>query len=361
MDISIIIPTMNRPELLLRLVRYFDTLEFKGQILIGDSSRPEVFHAAASALDKYRGSLNLTHHHLPGRSVAAAVVEMNQYLSTRYVCLVADDDFIVPATTAKCIEFLNNHPDYVAAHGLGVLISSLSGDSSTIANAGYYPQTIMEEGTAATRLSRHLGSYSVTLFSVHRTEVWRKMFMNTPLPSKSPQYCDKTFTDELLQCCLSVVYGKVKQVDGLYLVRQVHDERYLLPTWFAWLNNERWHPSYLHFRTQLAQAIANEDCIPIPDAERIVDSAFATYLSWVVTNNAAKPNRLREHARSIPILRRAWQLMRELRVKIQPAKIISLSSLLHTSSPYHQDFFPVFSAVTRGNEVKKITASHASA
>src|SRR3989344_3519195 len=100
MEASIIIPTMNRPKLLLRLIHYFDLLEFRGKILIGDSSNAEIFQEAASALENYQGRLDICHRHLPGRSVAAAVLGMNEYLATSYVCLVPDGDFIVSRAIA---------------------------------------------------------------------------------------------------------------------------------------------------------------------------------------------------------------------------------------------------------------------
>ena len=118
MEVSLIIPTMNRPKLLLRLISYYASLKFEGKILIGDSSNAEIFRETARALESYKGSLDIWHRHLPGRSVAAAVLDMNEYLTTPYACLIPDDDFLVPRTLANCIQFLDSHPDYVAAHGV---------------------------------------------------------------------------------------------------------------------------------------------------------------------------------------------------------------------------------------------------
>ena len=67
------------------------------------SSSLTIFQEVNSVLTAYQNSLNINHYHLPGRSVAAAVQEMNAYVTTAYVCLVGDDDFIVPAAiTTSC-------------------------------------------------------------------------------------------------------------------------------------------------------------------------------------------------------------------------------------------------------------------
>ena len=351
MEVSLIIPTMNRPKLLLRLISYYASLKFEGKILIGDSSNAEIFRETARALESYKGSLDIWHRHLPGRSVAAAVLDMNEYLTTPYACLIPDDDFLVPRTLANCIQFLDSHPDYVAAHGVGALISSSMGDSESIDGAGFYPLTTSDEATASARLSKHLESYSVSLFSVYRSETWRRMFINTPTPSEAPQSCDKSFVDELLPCCLSVIYGKIKQIDGLYIVRQAHGDRYLLPTWFSWLTRVNWRPSYLYFRSHLAQALSIEDRIAISESENTVDRLFSIYLKRSIANKERRLHWLRRFARKSQTLRSIWRALNDTRDWIQPGRRLSLACLLSPSSPYHEDFAPVFNAVTRVNAV----------
>lgn len=347
MDISIIVPTMNRPKMLLRLIRYFDALGFRGKLLVGDSSDAAIFQEAAIALENYRNHLDIQHLYLPGHSVAAAVKELNEYANTRFVCLVPDDDFVVPKTMAKCIQFLDRHLDYVAAHGIGALISS-SGDSGAIDNASFYAQTIADDRTAETRLSKHLEHYSVSLFSVYRLDTWRQMFIDIPAPSELPQCCDKAFVDELLPCCLSVIYGKIKQIDGLHVVRQVHGGRYLLPAWFLWFTNANWHPSYLYFRSRLAQAISREDGIAISRAESIVDRSFATYLKKWIADEGPKSHWLRRFAGNSQTLRLMWRFVNDVRDRMQPGRRLSLACLLSPSSPYREEFLPVFNAVVGG-------------
>lgn len=355
MDISIIVPTMNRPKMLLRLIRYFDSVEFGGKILIGDSSDAAIFQEADNALENYRNRLDILHLYLPGRSVAAAVKELNVYVNTRFVCLVPDDDFVVPKTMAKCIQFLDRHLDYVAAHGFGALITS-PGDPAAIDDVYFYKQTVADDGTAETRLSKHLEHYSVSLFSVYRVDTWHRMFIDIPTSSELPQCCDKAFVDELLPCCLSVIYGKIKQIDGLHVVRQGHGGRYLLPTWFLWLTNANWRPSYLYFRNRLAQAISSEDRIAMSDAESIVDRSFATYLKrWIAKEEPRLHwfrkflHWLRKFARKSQALRSIWHALNDIRDWIQPGRRLSLAYLMNPSSPYHEEFLPVFNAVTRVN------------
>jgi glycosyltransferase domain-containing protein len=347
MDVTLFIPTMNRPDLLFRLIDYYDSLRFNGKIIIGDSSITEVFIKTASTLRYYVDRLDIEHYHFPGLRQGAAVLEMNKFLTTSYACLLGDDDFIIPTTINNCIEFLENNNDYIAVNGSGVCIASSSGDSSHISTASFYCQTIMEEVNASDRLLKHFENYSVSLFSVFRSEIWLKMFNNIPLPSELPQCCDNSFASELLPCCLSVVYGKIKQIDGLYLIRQVHDNRYLLPTWYSWITNEIWYSSYMYFRNQLAKAISIKDQISFVKAEDIVDLAFSIYLAKIIPNSTIKSNWLIDNIRKNPVLSRVIRNIRDLLYsKITSRGKISLSSLTNPSSPYYKDFVPVFNMVT---------------
>ncbi|GAB2182046.1 hypothetical protein DLREEDagrD3_22690 [Denitratisoma sp. agr-D3] len=347
MDLSIIIPTMNRPDLLLRLLGYYFAVGFDGCILVGDSSSEALFMQASRDMEKFRGRLHIHHVHLPGRSVAAAVMEMNAHVATHYVCLVADDDFIVPAGAEQCIAYLDGNPDYVAAHGVGILIASTSGRADEITGASAYPQTVREESGAAQRLLAHLAHYRVVLFSVHRVATWRRMFAQTPIPALAPGLGDKTFADELLPCCLSVAMGKVKEVDGLYLVRQVHDERYLLPNWFAWINTASWQGSYQYFRDQLADVLQAQDGVSAESARSSVDEAFRRYISAMAAADHQVPSQIRAYARQVRVMRWLWGSLQRMRERVTGGRVVSLQSLQWPRSLYHADFLPVYRAVTQ--------------
>ena len=346
MDVTVMIPTMNRGDMLLRLIKYYDSLAFDGRILIGDSSSDDAFRRSVEAVRPYTNRLHIEHVHVPGHSVSGAIRMLTERIETGFVCLVPDDDFVVPRMMGQCIEFLNRNREYVAAHGSGLLIASLLNEKNIHA-AGPYPQPKIEAETAEARIMEHFGGYAVGLFSVHRTQVWKSMFAELPDPATQPERCDKSFIDELLPNCLSVVYGKVKEIDGLYLVRHVHASRYLLPTWFDWLRSEKWAPTYGHVRRVLSNAISAQDGTEIVLAEAVVDRAFSLYLHNVICRPVPKlPGRLERIARASTIATLAWRSLRALRERFRPDQRISLKSLLNHTSPFADDFAPVFRAVT---------------
>ena len=88
---------------------------------------------------------------------------------------------------------------------------------------------------------------------------------------------DKSFT-ELLPSCMASIQGKVKQLDSLYLIRQAHDARYVLPGFMDWIANVDWPDSYEMFRQRLAMELVDQDGISMEKAERVVCDAFQSYI-----------------------------------------------------------------------------------
>lgn len=340
MDITLLIPTLNRPDLLIRELRYYQSMNFGGKILIGDSSNAPTAKVITDSLSQFANSLEIHYRYLPSCSDARVLQTLAEEATTSYVAFIADDDFLVPAGIARCVDFLDGHSDYVAAHGVGVNIGSHSGNAGVVDYAGYYQQSIVEGATAAQRLNAHLAHYTVSLFSVHRIDVWRAMFKD------APRLADKSFGSELLPCCLSVVGGKIKQLDGLYLIRQDHHKRYLLPGWYEWMTNEAWYPSYVTFRECLAEAIVRQDGMSLDEARQTVDQSFSFYLARVISGPSPKISMWRQVAKRIPGARKVRRALQVLRAGMS-ADIMSLRALLNPSSPYYAAFMPVHNAVTQ--------------
>lgn len=344
--LTIIIPTLNRSEFLIRLLNYFAHTNFKHCIAIGDSSDSFHVEETKEAIKKIGEKLEIVYREYPGLSCYAAQKQLIQSVDTRYIVGLADDDFLVPNGLDRCIDFLENHSDYIAAHGFGVIVSTLKSDELygkdlIIDN---YRQPIIENENAKERLLELLENYSVPVYSVHRTRAFRVMW--------SDKIEDYSF-GELLPCCLSVILGKIKQLKCFYLVRQDHDKRYLSPDLYDWITNSRWQSSYKIFQDCLTEELSKQESIVLDEAKEVVKQGFWAYLgnamvkkwqSRYAQNGSGLYSELRGLARRIPGLRSAWHKARSF----MPGRNheMSLEALLRPSSPYHDDFMPIYRALT---------------
>ncbi|MFA4905591.1 MAG: TIGR00180 family glycosyltransferase [Candidatus Margulisiibacteriota bacterium] len=333
--LTIVIPTMNRSDFLIRLLNYYANTGYKHRILIGDSSDPTHVEQAKNAIKEMEGKLSIIYQECPGLGVGACLQKLMKSISTPYVAVLSDDDYLVPNGMDKCLVYLENHPEYNAAHGKAVLISlDVSGPNGQIQHLGEYKQCSREEGAASQRLIKHLSDYSSSTFCVYRTRSWQTMLKN------SQEISDRSFSDELLFSGLSVVLGKVKELDCFYLVRQGHGQRYLLPDLFDWVTGSAWLPSYRIFRDRLIDELVRVDAIDERKAQDVVKQAFWSYLSRGLAHKFR--GRYIQPSAVISALRPVLNLFRS---RIIPSPL-SLSALLKTSSPYHDDFMPVYRSIT---------------
>lgn len=347
--ITVMVPTLNRPEFCQRLLRYYAQVRFPYILAIGDSSDAERAGCLQAAIRAVEGTIRVRYFDCTGRNDAQTIKFLTEQVETPYAAFVADDDFLIPEGLTAAAQFLDDHADYTAAHGRGIVaVLEASGPYGRFAATGAYRQPELEQATAAGRLGALMSQYSVPLFSVHRTEVWRRMYRQTHALE------DKTFT-ELAAVGLSAAAGKIKGIEGLYLVRQAHDRRYFLPDAFDWVARPQWAGTYAAVQDDLAAAVMEIDGIPRDEAEAAVKKAFWQYLSRILsqrysqrykTPEAQWKKKLKSTIKTVPgaakgVLPR-WH---SLAARIRTGEDLTLRGLLKTSSVYHRAFKPVYDAV----------------
>jgi hypothetical protein len=125
---------------------------------------------------------------------------------------------------------------------------------------------------------------------------------------------------ELLPSCLSVIQGKAKKLDCLYMVRQsnpvseAHNPKgYSI---YGWIAETDWSDHYKHFRYCLAEELSRYDSISMEEAKHIVKYGLWLYLATVMFNPQEQNDQL------------------------------SLPAILRPSSFFHVDFMPVYRSIT---------------
>lgn len=346
--ITLLVLTKNRSEFLRRLLRYYSDLGFQGSISIADSSNAYHVEQTKNTVKRLDGAVRIVYQEFPHFKFRRCMEKVTESVSTPYVAYLGDDDFLVPAGLEECVRFLETHRDYSAAHGVGAIFSlDSSGPYGRFRWVCRYPQRGIEAETASQRLFDYCASPFMPLFSVHRTEAWRVVYENV-VPAM-----DWSFADELLPSCVSVIQGKIKELDCFHLAFQEHDQRTVHPDLFDIVTDPTWAPSYQIFRDCLAEELVRKDGISVEGARAFVKQAYWLCLARVLTKKwehryasrtGDSGSWLRKSMRRIPGLTRVWRAMRSWTRRNEDE--ISLPALLRPSSPYHSEFMPIYQAVT---------------
>lgn len=349
--LTIMIPTKNRSDFVIRLLNYYAEVNFRHSISIGDSSEASGAERTKKVIEKLKNKLNIYYYECPNLNNSDCLGLLIESTTTPYAAHIADDDFLVPAGLEKCINFLQKHPEYNTVHGLGILFTlKNSGPYGQFKGIWNYALPIRLEESGSQRLLNHLKRYSVSLFSVQRTEVWKKIWQRVGLLT------DRGFT-EILPACLSVITGKIAQLDCFYLVRQGHDSRCVLPDPYDRINSPNWFPSYQIFNNCLTEELVRQDGITPEEAHGIVKQAFWAYLSQgMVTKyqfhyeRKDYTNTIKRLLKQIPLVNdfvsATRRKLKERRDRLFPSNRLTLAALMSRTSVYHKDFMPVYRAIT---------------
>jgi glycosyltransferase domain-containing protein len=349
--LSIVIPTRNRGLFLHRLLSYCKGQDLQEPILIADSSDENHQSHVKEAVDAVAGHLNIqAKYYDPKLGLAAKLGYIFELVRTDLVVLGADDDFFTIRGLRQAAGFLQQNPEYSLAHGRAVTFELRPGPvyGSRLAVANYSQRSV-EKSTAADRLVDHLAHYSTTWYSVHRTAHLRENMRAVAELDMEP-----VSFSELLPSCLSVIQGKVKKLEVLFAVRQVHiDTERRVPDPFDWIANPSWAGQFSRFKHRVAEELQRHDKIGIDVAQEVVKQAFWAYLSRHLTSKWRARYARRDTAERLqlkkilaqraPGLVEAWQKGRSFLPGEHNQML--LPSLLRPSSPYHRDFMPIYRAL----------------
>lgn len=269
-------------------------------------------------------------------------------VSEKYCAYCGDDDFLVMKGITQAIDFLEKNSDYSTAHG-EALMFSVKDDLvyGEIASCGPYRLKEQEENSGQERLKQFLSNYWVPQFSIHRTEEFVKAF------EPFTDLTDRAFT-EILCNSFSIVQGKSKKFDSLYLVRTVHNQRNLMLGNFSWIISKEWNPSYQVFHDSLVKLLCEQDKVDRETASQCVQEAFNDYLTRAFkkssrTDEVSRRSRIKERLNQDSGLYKLLYKMKNLYTR-QTVKE-SLPALLSPGSLYYADFKPLVDVVTMGETV----------
>jgi len=357
MDITIVIPTKNRPFFVKRCLNYYLDLKFSGNLLIIDSSDDEIANKLKSHIKSIE-RINVQYVRTIGYPTSVIKENLN-HIKTGFAVFHGDDDYLIPASIERCVKYLQNNWDIIAVHGEGIWFR-ITPDLNRIdekQGISLYPGPILLEDTPTERLE-NLSDYpkKPPLFSVCRSDIFRKVFSASLSINECKKHYDRLIMDELVQAGMYAISGQIAKIPGLYLVRVIHDEKDNLRT--SWLNNvvlEDRKRAINYFIEKGSYAIMEKQSISAEKAEEACINFLNPILEWQDTGVYKKVNlsgRIvkvgKDIVRAILSYMNLLSLMRKVRGTYIPnnKRLDQLKYFLNPEHIYYDEFIPVYNSIT---------------
>lgn len=356
-NLTIVIPTMGRADLLMTNVQNLSKGRFAGTLIIADSSPKDDYQVSHARLQDLEVSFTVHHLHTPGQDVFDATSAAGALITSSFTIWCADDDLLVPETLDQCCRYLDDNHDYSAAFGKSLIIA-LS-DKGVEHVGPYVIQAYNNDASPSGRLLALFSNYSVVHFSVVRTEVFQRC-----LAPVAPKLGDRFLGIENLWNALYVLYGKTKIIDELSLVRVNHAGRQQWPTMLDQLMTGEWASSSREFINYVSAELVNTENCNAEWARNVVLQALSLYVSRALSDDACIAygetretgeltgircsGGLGNVVKSIPVLSVFLKAARARYRAYIGTPIVSLDELKKKTSPYHDVFKPIYDLIVDG-------------
>ena len=217
-EFTIIITSFNRPKCLLRNLKFLLSYNLCFKIIIADSSNNIDKNEELKILIKDHDILFKKFSQ--NIKVAQKISEVLKFVSTKYCVLCADDDFIIPISIIKCIDFLKNNVDYACCHGKYYIHTPLK----HINNFGivFRDQTPIlissEEDTSIKRVNTFTDEDNLAaqypFYAVFETTNLKIIWDQTVI------YANDWFFNEYFSTIVALLVGKMKTLPIFYMSRE---------------------------------------------------------------------------------------------------------------------------------------------
>lgn len=273
---TIVIPTYNRSQYLKRLLKYYSTHAPNTKIIVADSSIPVKKIANRKIIELIsKLSINYIDTFSVETNVFYKIEKALTFVTTQYVVLCADDDFIIPKMIRKCVIFLDNKPDFIAVQGK-VLTYCLDNDKISQSKINWgdsYPQYSIINEYPIDRVHNQLSEYKIaTMYAVHRTNVLLHAVKVSNLYSEDLRF------GEILISLISLIKGKFASINGIYSVRETNlqSDSQTLGKIDNFIANNTFHSKYKLFKQALINSLGND--YNIAKLNLIIDDSMKNYL-----------------------------------------------------------------------------------
>lgn len=276
--LTVLIPTYERARYVERLLNYLAKAGLRCRVVVADDSTEGV-NVLKEAVARANDHFKCEYRQFPRLPWYRKCYETLVSVETPLVVLLADDDFLVPATLERAANRLAAEPDIALAHGEAMCIAlehQPGKDPMATLRSRSRRHLIAEQESPVERVTHYLRNYSSVFYSVSRREQLVANFRHMAELNQDYDF------GQTMCGCLCLASGRAVAVKGVYYV--VMDTAVgmsrrpsnLMVGWRRLITQPDFSRRYSQFKEIVLDAL--EETGPRREAEEALDAAFVDFV-----------------------------------------------------------------------------------
>jgi len=344
--VSILIPTKDRLEFLIRTINYYVSISSPHPIFIGDASSKS---SKELVLNAAQGEVEVFYFHWKNLSDRKTMKKLAEKASntSNYCAFQGDDDFFVSDSLSMCADFLDKNPEYSTSQGRACMFELKSNEVyGELKDIGiYWDVKELNGDSAIERLREITSNYWVPNFSVHRTGEFIEDMSN------GIDTVEERHFGEYINSFSMAMRGKSKFIDCLYLSRGIHNARESQLK-IEWITGENWYLSYNGLITSLSILLSKNDNLSLAESNSEVKLLVDKFLNSEINNNYSlrsfmikKYIEYMSKNKFIYMLSKLYRMIKN--ISIFPCKGFSRRCLMSNKSKYYNDVSSIIKSCSK--------------
>jgi glycosyltransferase domain-containing protein len=253
-ELTIVMPTFERPFFLLRQIKYLAT--WKTRIIIVDGSEKS---PTPAVLEMLKSLPHIEYRHIRGSYVERISGVANE-ISTPFAMCLADDDLYLQMGLLQAIQKLKSNPSAVACMGQSIGLDFRLKKSYFFKYGSNLKEYSVNGKTPKQRILNGFTEYrSATPYAVFRTSIFKKVW-------RPREHLSSLETVEYEHAIRTYFYGKLISTDSIYWIRSF--EAQPVPSiidgsratdFYTWLNGVKFESERTAFESRLVLLLQNSE------------------------------------------------------------------------------------------------------
>ena len=222
MDLTIVIPTLNRPSYVEKILRYYEKQNFKGCVIIIDSSIGKDFKLTSNKVKISR--LKVNHKYFAGDAFTCMKYAL-PLIETKYAVHSGDDDYYSVKGIKKIIKFLDRNTKYTSAFGDSVTVG-YNNDKNEIYGSSIYRMPYSEQLLLRNRLNQVPRNSQLPIYAIFRAEKFKILYNSLLTNQNKNKHQMLSFLNEHMIRLLPAILGPSTKIKTFFLVRFITNQQY---------------------------------------------------------------------------------------------------------------------------------------